>query len=49
MVPLWFAWFPVHTDKGWRWLCNVERYMVMIDYGTTPPYEPKWRYEYKAH
>lgn len=23
---LWFAWHPVRTDAGWRWLRRVERF-----------------------
>jgi hypothetical protein len=22
---IWFAWFPVKTDSGWKWLEMVER------------------------
>lgn len=21
-----FAWFPVRTNKGWRWLCRLRRF-----------------------
>ena len=48
MIPLWFAWYPVKTDRGWRWLCEVERYCRMDDYGTSPPYKAKWHYDYYA-
>jgi len=24
----WFAWFPVNTNKGWRWLTTVNRKYV---------------------
>lgn len=33
---IWFAWYPVHTNKGWVWWKNVE--VWCYDYG---PYYTK--------
>jgi len=42
----WFAWYPVKTDKGYRWLCFVQRrnqWMVKEDV----VHESYIGYEYK--
>lgn len=30
---LWFAWFPVHTNRGWRWLSWVFRDVIEYESG----------------
>ena len=40
-----FAWTPVKTDRGWRWLCEVEaRRVVVYDYLWC---RPKFDYVYR--
>lgn len=29
-IHTWFAWFPVLTSTGWKWLCKVRRQRVYL-------------------
>lgn len=44
----WFAWYPIRTSKGIRWLCYVERRWIdnSNDYAMSVFSEPGW-YSYK--
>lgn len=39
----WFAWYPVPTPAGWRWLVSVERAWCQPPDVPFPP-EPVWVY-----
>jgi hypothetical protein len=41
----WFAWWPVDTfDRGWRWLCVVERRRIQKHWHLDGPDARWWQY-----
>lgn len=43
----WFAWRPVWTDCGWRWLVTLTRQRVYLG-PSMPGAAEWWEYEYRG-